>query len=306
MIAVSLYLGKYLNDHSPQRSARSALYSWGSKSVRPLMERICFQSRKVSIALTAADRSEGGRRLSGGMRDVRPLVSIVVVVFRDREELHEVAQSVFPHQSRDVELIVIDGGSDDGTVELLSSLNGQIDYWMSEPDEGIYDAMNKGVAASRGEYILHLNAGDRLIQVPLDTLRRCLEDDIDVASCGVLIDRKNVYVPKTGFPMKIANWWHHQGTFYRRSSHLGYDTGYRICGDFELNQRLVKAGASVRLFADIVAEHQNNGISMHPSGQKEIFRSIRLHFGAFYLPIAFLRLELSKLKWAIVRRLRAS
>jgi glycosyltransferase involved in cell wall biosynthesis len=211
-----------------------------------------------------------------------------------------------PHQSQDVELIVIDGGSDDGTVELLGSLGDRIDYWISEADEGIYDAMNKGVAASHGEYILHLNAGDRLIQMPLGILHQCLEDDIDVASFRVLMDKKDIYVPKAGFPMKIANWWHHQGTFYRRSSHLGYDTEYRICGDFELNQRLMKAGASVRLLTDLVAEHENNGISMHPSGEKEIFRSIRSHFGAFYLPIAFFRLELSKLKWTIVRFFRAS
>jgi glycosyltransferase involved in cell wall biosynthesis len=240
------------------------------------------------------------------MGGLRPLVSIIVVVFRDREELREVTQSIFPHQSHEVELIVIDGGSNDGTVELLSSLDDRIDYWISEPDEGIYDAMNKGVAASRGEYILHLNAGDRLIQVPLDILRRCLEDNIDVASFRVLMDGKDVYVPKVGFPMKIANWWHHQGTFYRRSSHLGYDTRYRICGDFELNQRLMKAGASVRLSTDLVAGHQNNGISMHPSAEKEIFRSIRSHFGAFYLPIAFFRLEFNKLRWAIVRFLHAS
>jgi glycosyltransferase involved in cell wall biosynthesis len=254
----------------------------------------------------AGNRSEGGRRLSGGIQSVRPLVSIIVVVFLDREELHEVVRSIFPHRSQGVELIVIDGGSDDGTVELLGSLNDQIDYWSSEPDEGIYDAMNKGVVASRGEYILHLNSGDRLIRMPLDTLRQCLEDDIDVASFRVLMDGKDVYVPKVGFPMKIANWWHHQGTFYRRSSHLGYDSQYHICGDFELNQRLMKAGASVRLLTDVVAAHENNGISMHPSAEKEILRSIRLHFGVFYLPIAFLRLELNKLRCAVVRFTRAS
>lgn len=235
---------------------------------------------------------------------MRPLVSVIIVVFQVREELHQVIQSVFPHRSQDVELIVIDGGSDDGTAELLRSLDDQIDYWVSEPDRGIYDAMNKGVAASCGEYILHLNAGDRLLRIPLDALRLCLRDGVVVASCRVLMDAKDLHIPKNGFPMKIDNWWHHQGTFYLRSSHLGYDPQYRICGDFEHNQRLMKAGASVRLLPDIVAEHQNNGISMDPDSRKEIFRSIRLHFGPLYIPVAFVRSELNKLRRLMVRLVR--
>jgi glycosyltransferase involved in cell wall biosynthesis len=246
-----------------------------------------------------------GRLPSTSTGRISPLVSIIIVVHRDREELQRVIQSILPHKSQDLELIVIDGGSDDGTVELLRGLNDKIDYWISEPDKGIYDAMNKGVSASRGEYILHLNAGDRLIQVPSVILRQCLEDDIDVASFRVLMDGKNVYIPRTGFLMRIDNRWHHQGTFYRRSKHLGYNTVYRICGDFDHNLRLMKAGSSVRLLAQIVAEHRNNGISMDKSARKEIFRSIRSHFGLIYFPIAFLRFQLNDLRWAIMRSLRA-
>jgi glycosyltransferase involved in cell wall biosynthesis len=246
----------------------------------------------------------GGKRSNDEARGVRPLVSIIIVVLQDRQELHQIIQSILPSWDQDVELIVIDGGSDDGTVELLHSLNDQIDYWISEPDGGIFDAMNKGVAASRGEYIFHLNAGDRLIQIPLASLRLCLDDSIDVVSFRVLMDGKDVYIPKSGFPMKIDNWWHHQGTFYRRSKHLGYKPQYRICGDFDHNQRLIKAGCSVRLLPEIVAEHRNNGISMHPSSRREIFRSIRLHFGSVYIPIAFARFEINKLRRAITRLLR--
>jgi len=256
------------------------------------------------MTLAVMSRSGGGKRLNDEARSVRPLVSIVIVVFRDREELRHLIKSILPHQNQDIELIVIDGGSDDGTVELLCSLDNQIDHWISEPDSGIYDAMNKGIALSSGEYILHLNAGDRLIQVPLTVLRQCLRDDIDVASFRVLIDGKDVYIPRKGFSMRIDNWWHHQGTFYRRSKHLGYDPQYRICGDFDHNQRLMKAGCSVRLLPEIVAEHQNNGISMHSSGRREIFRSIRLHFGTVYIPITFARFKINKLRRMITRLLR--
>ena len=253
---------------------------------------------------TSESRVEGGMKQIRTARTPAPLVSIIIVVYRDREELQQVIQSILPHANQDLELIVIDGGSDDGTVELLRNLDNKIDCWLSEPDEGIYDAMNKGVAAARGEFILHLNAGDRLIQIPSDDLRRCLRDGVDVASFRVLMDEEDIYVPRDGMKMRIDNCWHHQGTFYRRSKHLGYNPRYRICGDFDHNQRLIRAGCSVRLLPQIVAKHRNDGISMHKLARKEIFRSIRLHFGIVYIPIAFVRFQLNDLRWATMRLIR--
>jgi glycosyltransferase involved in cell wall biosynthesis len=259
---------------------------------------------EVNTTLTVASRSESYQspyREAGG---VHPLVSIIIVVFCDREELRQVIQSIIPHRNQYIEIIVIDGGSVDGTVEMLRDFGRQIDYWLSESDSGIYEAMNKGLQAASGDYVLHLNAGDRLSQVPLEELRRCLDDAVDVVSFRVLMDGKDVYVPRDGMKMRIDNCWHHQGTFYRRSKHLGYNPQYRICGDFDHNQRLIKAGCSVRLLPQIVAEHQNNGISMGKLGRKEILRSIRSHFGIAYIPIAFARFKLNDLRWATMRLIR--
>lgn len=248
-----------------------------------------------------ARRLEGGIRLGPDQTCEVPLVSIVIVAYRDRAEVEALIENITPFRSKDLEVIIIDGASDDGTIESLYSNNSRINYWLCEPDNGIYDAMNKGVAAARGEYILHLNAGDRLSQLPLEVLRECLRDNIDVVSFRVLMDGKDVFIPRVGFKMRIDNCWHHQGTFYRRSKHLGYDTRYRICGDFDHNQRLMKANCSIRLLPQIVAEHQNNGISMHKSGRKEIYRSVRLHFGTAYIPIAFVRFGMNKMRWGIKR-----
>lgn len=246
-------------------------------------------------------RLQGGCRCSITPAVVCPLVSIVVVVYRDRAEVGALVENLAPFRSRDLEVIIIDGASDDGTVEFLSTNSDQIDFWLSEPDNGIYHAMNKGVAAARGEYILHLNSGDRLSQLPLEALRQAQKDNIDVVSFCVLMDGKDIFLPRVGFKMRIDNCWHHQGTFYRRSKHLGYDANYRICGDFDHNQRLMKTSCSIRLMPQIVAEHRNNGISMHQSARSEIFRSIRLNFGTRYLPIAFVRFKLNDIRWAIKR-----
>jgi glycosyltransferase involved in cell wall biosynthesis len=241
------------------------------------------------------ERDEGGiRRSKGG--SVVPLVSIIVVVFRDREELSQVLQSIIPYLSEQLEVVVIDGGSHDGTVELLRSMDNRIDYWLSEPDHGIYDAMNKGLKAATGEYIIHLNAGDRLRMIPWSELRRCSADKVDVVCCRVLIDDSIEYISRTGFLSRIDNTWHHQGTFYRKAAHLGYDLNYRAFGDFDHNQRLLLTEPSIINMNYVVAAHRNDGITSGESSREEIYRSISSNFGWPYLIPAMIRFRLLRLR----------
>jgi glycosyltransferase involved in cell wall biosynthesis len=246
----------------------------------------------------------GGTRLNAGSQVPRPLLSIVIVVFRDRDELHRIIESIAPHKTPDMEIIVIDGASQDGTVELLQSLDPLIDYWLSEPDSGIYDAMNKGLKAARGEYILHLNAGDRLLKVPWAALRQHAGNTVDVICCAVLIDSKVEFKSSTGLLSKLDNTWHHQGTFYRRAAHLGYDATYRICGDFDLNQRLLNTGCVVQHDPSIVADHQSGGVSMVDTSRNEIYRSVRANFGRHYLMFSRLRFTLMDTRKWFARKLR--
>lgn len=233
-------------------------------------------------------RFEGGRRTRAQARERKPLVSIITVVFRDKEELECILHNVFGFNTSDFELIVIDGGSNDGTVELLQQWDEKIDYWLSEPDSGIYDAMNKGISAAHGEYILHLNAGDRLKHLPRANLAQCLAEGVDVATFPVLMDHGEMYRPKTGFLLRIDNTWHHQGTFYFRARHLGYNAQYRVFGDLDLNQRMLKNGRIVKLFDQVVSHHLNNGVSMSRADFHEVYKSIRDNFGPQYVAIAFL------------------
>ncbi|WP_435419187.1 glycosyltransferase [Parerythrobacter aurantius] len=93
-----------------------------------------------------------------------PLVSIVTVTFNDLEALRETIKSVRCQDFPDMELLVIDGASRDGTREFLEALDMPKLRWISEPDGGIYDAMNKGLRLARGEYVYFLNAGDSLLE----------------------------------------------------------------------------------------------------------------------------------------------
>lgn len=86
--------------------------------------------------------------------------SIITVNFNNKEGLRKTIESVIHQTYRDYEFIVIDGGSTDGSKEVLEEYNSQIDYWVSEPDGGIYQGMNKGIKKAAGEYLNFMNSGD--------------------------------------------------------------------------------------------------------------------------------------------------
>ncbi|MFC1603328.1 glycosyltransferase, partial [Pseudomonadota bacterium] len=90
----------------------------------------------------------------------RPLISVVTVVYNGVRNIEQTIKSVINQVYENVEYIVIDGGSTDGTVDVLKKYDSQIDYWDSVPDNGISDAMNKGVSHASGDYIIFIHADD--------------------------------------------------------------------------------------------------------------------------------------------------
>ena len=89
-----------------------------------------------------------------------PLISIVTIVYNDLPGFQKTVKSVIDQDYKNIEYIVIDGGSTDGTVQAIKENEAHIDYWVSEPDKGIADAFNKGVLAAKGDWIVLLNAAD--------------------------------------------------------------------------------------------------------------------------------------------------
>lgn len=108
-------------------------------------------------------QGEGGLRTKGLFKQQNhklPLVSVITVVLNGEKYLEQTIQSIINSSYASIEYIVIDGGSTDNSLDIIKKYEGQIDYWVSEPDAGIYDAMNKGTQVSLGEYTLHINADD--------------------------------------------------------------------------------------------------------------------------------------------------
>lgn len=101
---------------------------------------------------------------------VRGRVSIVTVTYNAKSYLEETIQTIIGQDYRDIEFIIIDGGSRDGTVEVIRKYQKYIAYWVSEPDNGIYDAMNKGIDKATGEWINFMNAGDGFVNRGIVTM----------------------------------------------------------------------------------------------------------------------------------------
>lgn len=93
-----------------------------------------------------------------------PKVSIITINLNHADGLARTFQSIKAHKQFDYEYLVIDGGSTDGSVEVIKGFSEKIDYWISEPDKGVYNAMNKGIHAAKGEYCYFLNSGDTLAE----------------------------------------------------------------------------------------------------------------------------------------------
>jgi glycosyltransferase involved in cell wall biosynthesis len=119
------------------------------------------------------------------------LISIVTVVYNSLNNLEITLDSIRKIKNNSIEYIVIDGNSNDGTLELLKKNNDIIDILISENDKGIYDAMNKGIENSNGKYISFLNAGDSYFDDFIESTSILLNSDIDVLSFGIDMIRKN-------------------------------------------------------------------------------------------------------------------
>lgn len=150
-------------------------------------------------------------------------VSIVTVNLNNLEGLRRTVFSVLGQDWTDFEFIVVDGGSTDGSVAFLEEQGKLFSYWVSEPDSGVYEAMNKGIRKANGEYLLFLNSGDYLASsTVLTDVLTCL-DGTPLVYGDLLVNNKRGEMLLYEFPERISinyllnNYLPHPGTFFHRS-----------------------------------------------------------------------------------------
>ena len=101
-----------------------------------------------------------------------PLITIITVVYNNASHIQKTLNSIFSQKYKNYELIVIDGASNDGTLEIIKKNKSKIDFWISEPDKGLYDAFNKGMKYATGDYIGFVNSDDILLPKALEILKK--------------------------------------------------------------------------------------------------------------------------------------
>lgn len=188
--------------------------------------------------------AEGGlrlQRLYKSSSEDKPLITVVTVVYNGAEFLEETIKSVIEQTFDNVEYIIVDGGSTDGTLEIIKKYDQAIDYWVSEPDKGIYDAMNKGIDLGSGDWINFMNAGDFFYAS--DTIHKVFDSKNTFAGCHVIYGDHEVRYPnkrkivKAG---KVKNLWKgsqfcHQSAFVSLAYHNinKFNIKRKIVADFE-------------------------------------------------------------------------
>ena len=218
-------------------------------------------------------RREGGRRLGGasGGEPVtgRPLVSVVTAVFNGAAHLEETIRAVAGQTYAPIEHIVIDGGSTDGTLDILAGWSETLAYWVSEPDSGLYDAMNKGIdlVTDPESYVLFANADDHLYSP--EAIERVISSSggEDLLYGRMLLTDGQV-AGVAGGRVELDDLARqtlcHPATFVKRKvfDRVGkFDTRYRIAADYDHIVRCFAAPVSTRFVDVIVSTMRMGGLS---------------------------------------------
>ena len=201
------------------------------------------------------------------------LLSIITINRNNLAGLKKTVESVLQQSYVDYEWIVIDGGSTDGSRALIEQHAGQLAFWCSEPDGGIYNALNKGLSHANGEYVQFLNSGDWLYDDhTLEKAISTIADDNQQAdiyygdNLQVRDDGQSVpatYPDELGFLFFPYNNICHQATFYRRTLFDGnpYDESFSIVSDWAMNLNLLFKGATFKHLEQFIVYYDNSGRS---------------------------------------------
>ncbi len=230
-------------------------------------------------------QGEGGLRTKGYFKrsfQDNPLVSVITVVFNGHESIEQTLRSVLEQSYDNVEYIVIDGGSTDGTTEIIKKYEQAIDYWVSEPDSGISEAWNKGIKASTGDIIGIINGGD---WYELNAAKNVAGLFLQNKTAGVIhgirrqwnesgtlvlgISKPATRVEKVTTLRLPVN---HPTCFVRRQAYQTYglfNTSYRVAMDYDFVSRLCKQKVCFLYLDAVIANMRTGGASCGLIGIRE-------------------------------------
>lgn len=221
-------------------------------------------------------------------------VSIITVCLNEHERIGETLSSIINQVYTNKEIIVIDGGSNDGTLDILDHYKQHIKYLISEKDDGIYHAMNKGASLAKGDYIQFINGGDKFYNenVLADIFsKRNISEEILYGNVAYVYPSGNVTIknipPRINYLYLTNNTINHQSAICKSSlfSKLGgFDTRYSIAADYDFLVRAIFLhNCSIKHICLTMSYFYKDGIS-HTGKTKSIMRSERIQIQNEYFP----------------------
>lgn len=227
----------------------------------------------------------------------RPLISIITAVFNAAESLERAINSVLSQTYPNIEYIVVDGESSDGSLDIIRQYQDKLTVWVSEPDKGIYDAFNKGISCASGGWIYFLGADDFLYDA--NTIEEIFSETHHEQALlygDVFYESGRRFRSRLSWEINARNTIHHQSAFYRKElfNEFQYDTNLSVLSDYELNYRIYRQGLNHRYLSRVVAVHGISGASRKISNRRvyvEMYRVRKKLIGfvpnMFYTGVGF-------------------
>ena len=225
------------------------------------------------------------------MASAKPILSVITIVYNNARDIERTMLSVLGQTYQGIEYIVVDGLSNDGTLDLIKKYETRIAKFTSEKDEGIYDAMNKGLALATGDYVIFMNSGDEFFDV--DTVSAVFDsaDDADIYygeteminDAGQSLGQRRHKAPKQftwhGFNLGMSI--SHQAIYIKRSLIEPYDRQYQLSADIDWIIRAAKKAKKIVNVNLYVAKYLVGGMSKtkHRQSLVERFDIMKRHYG---------------------------
>jgi glycosyltransferase involved in cell wall biosynthesis len=221
----------------------------------------------------------------------QPKLTVITIVYNNVGDIERTVLSILNQSYANIEYVVIDGASNDGTLDILKKYEGQISRLVSERDKGIYDAMNKGLALATGDFVLFMNSGDEIYAS--DTVEKIFatEPDADIYygetemfdENWVSLGQRRHQAPEhfTWKDFKYGMCISHQAIYIRRSLTEPYDLNYQLSSDIDW---IIKAAKKAKKIVNVrmyVAKYLVGGMSKkkHRQSLEERFRIFSKHYG---------------------------
>ena len=228
---------------------------------------------------------------TGGLRSFghykKPLISIIIVTYNSGKYLEGCLKSIFKQSYKNYEIIIIDNQSKDKTLKIIKKHEKRIDLWVSEKDNGIFDAMNKGIKRSKGRIISILNSDDFFYPNALNIVNNYFSSDNKIDYLFGSVQKKKLY---SGFKPKLMRWKfniypsHSVGFFVKKKVHnkIGlYNTRYRHSNDYDFFYRLIKKKTFIgirTLRTEVLGKFRDGGFSSKLSFFDRLLMELRIRF----------------------------